>query len=80
MNPAINRANRAAACAGFCGPGSPDLYPFASTLQGGADARVAGVPLQEQFIQGGALRAFYAKYGIGEGDPFRVVVVGLGGP
>jgi len=70
-------ANRAAACQGFCGPGSPDEYPFASTMQGGAGARVAGVPLQEQFVQGGLLRAFYTKYGIGEGDPFQVVVTGL---
>lgn len=47
------RSNRAAACEGFCGPGSPDEYPFASTLQGGAGARVAGVPIGEQRIQGG---------------------------
>jgi RHS repeat-associated protein len=79
-DPALIRANRAAACAGFCGPGSPDEYPFASTLQGGAGARVAGVPLQEQFIQGALLRNFYAKYGIGEGDPFQVTVNGLEGP
>ncbi len=80
-DPALIRANRAAACAGFCGPGSPDEYPFASTLQGGAGARVvAGVPLQEQFIQGALLRNFYAKYGIGEGDPFQVIVTGLEGP
>lgn len=71
------RSNRAAACEGFCGPGSPDEYPFASTLQGGAGARVAGVPIGEQRIQGGVLSSFYQKYGIGEGDFFRVIVSGL---
>jgi RHS repeat-associated protein len=76
---ALIRANRAAACAGFCGPGSPDEYPFASTYEGGAGAQVQGVPLQEQYIQGGLLRSFYAKYGIGDGDLFRVVVTGLEG-
>lgn len=74
---ALIRANRAAACSGFCGPGSPDEYPFASTLEGGAGARVAGVPVQEQYIQGAMLRNFYAKYGIGDGGIFRVVVTGL---
>jgi hypothetical protein len=76
-NDALIRSNRSAACQGFCGPGSPDEYPFASTLQGGAGARVAGVPLAEQRIQGGVLSRFYQKYGIGDGDPFRVVVTGL---
>ena len=68
-------ANRAAACAGFCGaPLSPDEYPFASSMQGGAGARIAGVPLREQRIQGGVLSSFYRKFGIGHGDPFEVVV------
>ncbi|WP_344071184.1 NucA/NucB deoxyribonuclease domain-containing protein, partial [Prauserella alba] len=71
------RGNRAAACEGFCGPGSPDEYPFASTRQGGAGARVAGVPIGEQRIQGGVLSRFYRKYSIGEGDLFRVIVRGL---
>jgi hypothetical protein len=67
-------ANRAAACSAFCGPGSPDEYPFASTMQGGVGARVASVPLAEQRIQGGVLSRFYQKYGIGRGDPFRVTI------
>ncbi|HEY6289997.1 MAG TPA: NucA/NucB deoxyribonuclease domain-containing protein [Terriglobia bacterium] len=70
-------ANRAAATEGFAGPGSPDEYPFASTHEGGAGARVAGVPLNEQYIQGAVIRNFYAKFGIGEGDPFQVIVTGL---
>jgi hypothetical protein len=73
-------ANREAACHGFCGPGSPDEYPFASTHEGGAGARVQGVPLKEQRIQGGVLSRFYAKYGIGDGDRFRVIVTGLEKP
>lgn len=71
------RSNRRAACSGFCGPGSPDEYPFASTTQGGAGARVAGVSIAEQRIQGGVLARFYAEHRVGHGDPFRVVVVGL---
>lgn len=73
---ALIGSNRAAACKGFCGPGSPDEYPFASTVQWGAGARVAGVPLSEQRIQGGVLSQFYRKNGIGDGDPFRVIVTG----
>ena len=70
-------SNRAAATSGFSGPGSPDECPFASTAQGGAGARVAGVPLAEQRIQGGVLSQFYARNGIGDGDPFAVKVTGL---
>jgi len=70
-------SNRAAATSGFSGPGSPDEYPFASTAQGGAGARVAGVPLAEQRIQSGVLSQFYARNGIGDGDPFAVKVTGL---
>src|SRR5260370_42270649 len=54
-------ANRAAACEGLCGPGSPDEYPFAPTYEGGAGAGVAGVPLAEQRIQGGVISSFYAN-------------------
>jgi hypothetical protein len=35
------------------------------------------VPLPEQRIQGGILRQFYGRNGIGQGDPFEVVVEGL---
>jgi RHS repeat-associated protein len=77
MDPDLIAANRAAACAGFCGPESPDEYPFASTFEGGAGARIESVPLQEQFIQGALLNNFYAKYQIGHGDMFRVIVTGL---
>jgi deoxyribonuclease NucA/NucB len=55
-------ANRAAACEGLCGPGSPDEYPFAPTYEGGAGAGVAGVPLAEQRIQGGVISSFYANH------------------
>ena len=67
MDPAVIRANRTAALGNFFGLPSPDEYPFASSMQGGATARVASVPQAEQNIQGGVMRAFYAKYGIGQG-------------
>jgi hypothetical protein len=73
---ARQRANRRAAC-GHWSRGSPlscDEYPFASTLEGGRTARIAGVPKVEQRRQGGALRAFYAKERIRVGDQFLVVV------
>ena len=73
---AVIAGNRAAACRGFCGVGSPDEYPFASSLQGGAGATVRGVPLAEQRIQGGVLANFYRQFGIGDGDQFFVTVVG----
>ena len=77
-DPAIISANRSAACSGFCGEGSPDEYPFASTMEGGTGAQVQGVPLSEQRIQGGVLSQFYQQNEIGQGDQFQVTVEGLG--
>ena len=74
-DPAKIRANRRAACEGFQGEGSPDEYPFASTIEGGAGARIAGVPALEQQIQGGVISRFYVKFGISQGDSFMVVVI-----
>lgn len=71
---AQKEANRAAACAGFCGPGSPDEYPFASTMEGGAGARVRSVPIREQRIQGGVIAKFYEKFNVKHGDRFVVRV------
>jgi len=73
-NPAVIAANRAENVKGWKGPGSMDEYPFASTREGGLGATLAGVPLQEQRIQGGMLSSFYQRYNIGPGDAFRVVV------
>ncbi len=67
-------SNRRTACAGFCGVGSPDEYPFATTYEGGKGAFVSGVPLQEQRIQGGTLHQFYEQFNIKDGDKFRVIV------
>lgn len=67
-------ANRAAACNGYCGAGSPDEYPFASTYEGGAGAQVRGVPISEQRIQGGTLSRFYLNNHIGDGGKFKVIV------
>lgn len=36
--------------------------------------KVAGVPLAEQRIQGGVISSFYQEFGLGQGDPFQVVV------
>lgn len=66
--------NRNLACKGFCGEGSPDEYPFASTYEGGRGAQIQGVPIQEQRIQGGVLGRFYQNYDIRDGDRFRVIV------
>lgn len=71
------RANRSAALRGQPKPPSThslDEYPFASSMQGGAGARVAPVPRIEQNIQGGIMSNFYREHGIQQGDRFRVVV------
>jgi len=73
-NSTLIDANRRAACAGFCGQGSPDEYPFASTYEGGKGAYISGVPPHEQNIQGGTLNQFYRHYNIHDGDKFRVVI------
>jgi hypothetical protein len=70
-------ANRVLACGRFQGTGSCDEYPFASSMQGGLGARVAGVPLQENRIQGGVISAFYAKHMLKHGDPYLVRVINL---
>ncbi len=73
-NSAQAAQNRRVACAGFSGPGSPDEYPFASTMEGGAGSQVRGVPLQEQYRQGGTINAFYQQNDIDVGDKFKVQV------
>ena len=55
-----------------------------SSLRAGFDHRsdplkVEGVPLAEQRIQGGVVSQFYEQSGIGQGDPFQVVVRWLSG-
>jgi hypothetical protein len=76
-DPGVGPANRAVATRGFSGPGSPDQYPFATTVEGGTGARVTGVPLEEQHIQGGLLTQFFRANGIRPGDQFKVTVQGL---
>ena len=73
-DPATIASNRNAACAKFCGQGSPDEYPFESTYEGGKGAFVRGVPLQEQRIQGGVVSSFYQRNNIVDGSQFRVSV------
>ena len=58
------------------GPGlSWDEYPFASSVQGGANSSVVSVPIQEQRIQGGVIAASYILQSIEIGTPFFVVIV-----
>ena len=52
-----------------------DEYPFASTVEGGAGARVSAVPVVEQNIQGGVLSSFYDQYRITAGRQFGVRVI-----
>jgi hypothetical protein len=76
-NSAKQPANRAAACGRFVAKypgGSCDEYAFATTDEGGANARVEEVPIREQRCQGGAVSAGYAKAKIGQGDAFLVVI------
>jgi hypothetical protein len=70
------KANRTAALAGHrpAKAGfSLDEYPFASTYQGGAGARVIEVPEKEQDMQGGVLSTFYQNNRLQDGDEFDVV-------
>jgi hypothetical protein len=75
-NSAKQAANRAAACGKFVPKygGSCDEYSFATTDEGGSDARTEEVPLREQRCQGGAVTGGYAKAGVGQGDNFLVVI------
>jgi hypothetical protein len=50
------------------------IFTLAPFFQGGAGARVTGVPLQEQRIQGGVMSRFYQNSQVKDGDSFRVIV------
>jgi RHS repeat-associated protein/uncharacterized repeat protein (TIGR01451 family) len=63
-NPLNVIRNRRAACSRarrllFGVTGSCDEYPFASTTAGGANSSIRGVPLWENWAQGGYIGAFY---------------------
>lgn len=66
VDPEIQRANRAIACAFFVAPSpalsSCDEYPFASTYEGGEGASIQGVPPREQNVQGGVVSSFYRTH------------------
>jgi hypothetical protein len=72
-NPSAIAGNRAANRSVWHGKGSMEEFPFASTKEGGLGASLAGVPLAEQRIQGGTISSFYQRFGIQDGDPFRVI-------
>ena len=72
------RANRRAALRGQRAPSSTqslDEFPFASTAEGGAGARVRPVPRTEQNIQGGELSQFFQRNNIRAGDRFDVRIL-----
>jgi len=50
-----------------------DVYPFASSLQGGAGCSVMAVPLYENLVQGGIIAASYMLQNITVGDEYFVV-------
>ncbi|MBO6518337.1 MAG: LysM peptidoglycan-binding domain-containing protein [Bacteroidia bacterium] len=63
------RKNRQAACRGFgkCPPGSSkDEFPYASTFEGGAGAKVICAPVKEQNIQSQQLRMLNSILDVGE--------------
>lgn len=69
------RVNRRAATYGYPQRGgmSREEYPHASSAEGGAGATVSNVPSGENPRQGGLLSSFFRKYGIEDGDQYRVV-------
>ena len=72
----IIRQNRAEATRGWdYTKGSPDEFPYASTMQGGKGATVNGVSTLAQNKQGGRLRGFYRRENIQNGDFFRVKLI-----
>jgi hypothetical protein len=59
------------------GLNSLDEFPYASTVQGGAAARVAAVPAWENSLQGGFLGAFYRWRMRGIPGEFLVVPIDI---
>jgi uncharacterized Zn-binding protein involved in type VI secretion len=51
-----------------------DEFPFASSMEGGAKAKVAEIDTSEQSKQGGTLSAFYQNNGITQGKKFKVQI------
>ncbi len=73
---AIRKNRRAALKEATKGPSgtSLDEFPFASTTQGGAGAKVSAIPTEEQCAQGGKMSSFYQKHNIQDGDSFIVKI------
>jgi hypothetical protein len=57
--------------AGMAQP-SCDEYPFAASMEGGAGAVAAWVPLPEQNSQGGRMTQFYIRARVAHGDAYHV--------
>lgn len=78
-NSPMKNINRGKACNGFVyryasNQGSCDEYPFASTDEGGLNARVEEVHGNEQNCQGGTISRGYQLAQIANGDRFLVVI------
>lgn len=73
-----SRARRYKACESWFAKthpmGSCDEYPFATSTQGGDNARTEEVHRTEQNCQGGTLSRAYANQRINEGDDYLVVI------
>jgi hypothetical protein len=54
---------------------SLDEFPFASSKEGGSDAKVAAIDKTEQNKQGGKMSSFYQKHNIPDGGAFTVKIV-----
>jgi hypothetical protein len=50
--------------------------PYASTQEGGAGSTTTLISRIENSSQGGVLRSFYDRFGIGNGDRFYVTISG----
>lgn len=60
----------------YPGVGSCDEFEFASSQEGGADARTEEVPRREQNCQGATIKnAYYGNPGIAVGEAFVVVII-----
>lgn len=77
-DPIRQKANRNAACtraAKAVLSGSCDEYPIASSKEGGAGARVEGVPMDEQCAQGWVVMETARVNNLRDNDPFAVVII-----
>ena len=56
---------------------SRDEYPFASSMEGGADSWVGHIPVPQQNAQGALLKNFYQANELQSGDQYRVITTNV---